>query len=765
LSGAFSIRRQALADSGYYDLIVTDGASGETVTIPRVQGLSSVAFYAQEAYDASTPRTDLYLDSFLLKPAAQSVVRPTGHTGAYNTENDPDNLIRNASIETNRFGKLFDAAIWYPNNAALFQDTTYSHSGRASLRIADRNVFWHRAEYRVEGLEIEPDRTYNISGYASSLEETTVDLLLEIGAYGGPENDPYPHQLIYLSDGDTRPGTWTKLSGSFQITETPTADRDYFDYTITHSASGERLTIPHVKGISMANVMVQEKYSAAEKRTDLYLDSFLFKGAPKNPARPAGHAGAGNPQNDPGNLIRNGSFETDSFSQKLQTGLWWPAVPGVNLTRLSDYSHSGSHSLMVSGRGEHWHMAMYRVGAEDLSVGHEYELSGYFSSLEKTRANLEITFWNALPGSNGQWASDTMILDHGSIAPGTWTKLGATFKLTKEGDSYVIACNGQSIRIPARYGIGCIEILPLLTPGTFNRKTDMYLDSFLMKDTTPKPSFPQLKGHANEPDTEDIDGTLSNNAGVEADLLWNDINFGLWFTNGAGYDVRFVDGFSHSGKQSVQIYNRKNGANTLLYRVEAGSIQYGAEYELSGWVAAAAKAKAKLMLQVYGYDGRGGYPAQTVPLSSAGVGQTFSNLKGTFAILYEDGVLYLNTAGGKTKIGACKGLSGIEFWVETEEEGLWPPDLYLDSFSLLIGRTAGNLSIAGAGADPEINSVMQGDSVEAILTGFSTPGSAGAGADGIVLIVSCAVILASAALIAIRLLKRRKAAQSAGEAG
>jgi hypothetical protein len=483
----------------------------------------------------------------------------------------------------------------------------------------------------------------------------------------------------------------------------------------------------------------------------------MCKGAAQHVAQPKGHAKAKNPQNDPDNLIDNGSFESDSFSSVLTNGLWYPSASNVKLARLSDYSHSGSHSLRVSNRELHWNRAMYRVDGNDLSVGHTYKLQGYVSSLERTRAELWIAVWAGAQDEKGIYPGDGILVDTETISPKGWQAVEATFTLSKVGDNYVISCAGKSVSIPVEYGVGCLEIEPQTQPGAYNVLTDMYIDSFSLKDvTSPRVAYPALEGHADEEDTENIDGNLIVNSSFEAELISGEQNCGLWFTNGTRYKTEFTKEFSHSGEKSVRIHDRKNGNNTLLFRVEGTGIKLDVEHELSGWLAASKEVKANLQLRVYGFDGKGNYPSEAVTLDAKTINSEWENFKSTFSIGFKDDALSLSTPEGETVIDGVEGLSSIEIWADTESDLLWEPDLYLDSFSLVAGKMVTDVVDGGADEDPLINSVKVEDGLTALRAGAQGESRPESGINGVVMICSAAAILASFVLMRLRVTRFRR---------
>ncbi len=770
LGGTFTVASTPNAvNNSKVDLTVTYGSN--SFVIENVSGLSAIQIAVQEPYNSSIVRPDMYLDSFLLKAASlPPPTDPTGHAGAMNTETDPDNLIGNASFETNELGTGMNFGKWYPDGndaTSIALDSTYSHSGNSSLKISNRNEFWHRADFRVEGGQIAIDREYLVSGYASALETADVELIIEIFGYGGSAENPYPSKSIVLSAGTAKPGEWTRLSGTFKINQSPNNDTGYYNYTISYSAGGEKYIISHIKGISGIQVMTQEKYSLATPRTNLYLDSFLFKMNEKiGPAvRPTGHTNAANTAEDFDNLIENASFETDQFASDLQMGLWYP-VPNTNtvLTQLSDYSHSGSHSLQVSGRTEFWHRAMFRVDCNDFVIGHEYELSGYASSLRDTGAEMWIVLWGH--DNSGGYPSAQIRLTSASISPSAWKKLSAKFKVKRQGADYILESGDQTVKLSGAAGLDTIEVFIQTQYGVQNNLTDMYLDSFLLKDLTGTNSnIPSPTGSVNAPDTEALDDNLINNAGFETDLFYNALNFGIWFTNGKKYKIEQTATYSHSGSHSVRIFNRKSANNTLIYRVDATMIKYGTSYDLSAYIAARQETKAKLLLTVYGYDGEGHYPNKTSELSKKSV-KDFTQLSGEFTVRYDKDTLYLNSADGTIEIGKCKGLSGIEFYVITDDnDANYTTDLYFDSFALLAGSkdSSGNPSISASGEEDPTAS--RSDIAEGINKNTSVTPSGNAtqktSVPYLFIIIACAVIIAgSTILIAWLFFHRKKYFQS-----
>ena len=729
LSADFTIYQTASPqDPSKVDLTISYG--DQIAVVAGVTGLSVVQITIQEPFNDSDSRPDLYLDSFLLQDITPPPSRPTGHTGAPDPSLNTSNLLHNGGFETDDLGSEMAFEQWYPDpvSVSLTRDTTYSHSGTSSLLVGRREEHWNRPAYRIAGEKLALAHTYELSGYASSLENTEVELILEIFGYAGPEdNRTYPSQSLTLSRSAVSPGTWTGLSGAFTVTQVPAEEEGLYDLWISWSG-GADVVIEDVYGLSGILLMVQEPYSAATPRTDLYLDSFLLQDITPPPSRPAGHAGAPGTESDPDNLIENPGFEQADFvSGEYAFGKWYTMAgcPAI-LTQDTSYSHSGAASLLVSGRELFWHRAEYRVEGGQITLGDPYEISGYISSAENANVELLLQIYGYGGPADDPYPSVVITADRKTVSPGRWTKLSAVMTVTaaRHAESgyydYTVTVGNDVYTLSHVRGLSSVQIMPQEAYSSATPRPDLYLDTFLMKNTAPPaPAQPLPTGHTGAPDTEEFEGNLINNSGFETDLFADSLQVGLWFTNGSSYGVEQVPSYSHSGGHSARIYNRRSAGDTLLYRVEGNSLQLDTPYTLSGYAAAPAGTKAMLMLSVYGYAGEEDqrtYPQQTLVISQAAI-QDWTLLEAGFTLHYADGRLSVESGGQTVDIGECIGLSLIEFYVATDETAEnYTGDLYLDSFSLM----------AGAGSGTDIPAPPDEDSIPLLQeNGEDTAGAAG----------------------------------------
>lgn len=481
LAGEFKITQQKSEKEDLCNLVIS-WSGGKDVTIQDVIGLSAVRIMPQEAYNAATPRADLYLDSFLLEDITPAPEAPTGHSNQENTELLSDNLIKNGSFEKSDFVlEEYVLDKWYTMEgcpATLTQDSTFSHSGKASLKVSGREEFWHRAEYRVEGSNFIMGDSYEVAGYVSALEDTNVEMLLQVYAFGGPESNPYPNQLITVDTDAVKAGEWTKLSAMFKVTVKKNSEAGYYDYTITVDGNNNSYTIPHVKGLSLVQLMVQEAYSEVTPRTDLYLDSFVMRNQTKrNMPIPTGHVGAADTEDILGNLINNSSFESDLYEDEMNFGLWFTNAKNYNVEQCSKYSHSGSYSTRIFNRKAANHSLLYRVEGSNVELGTEYTLSGFVAAALKTDVELILTVYGyAGPENNRTYPSQTIVLDRETVKD--WIELAGNFTVDmKDGQLYLKTSKG-TVNIGKCLGLSNIEFYVMTDETVENYTTDLYLDTF-----------------------------------------------------------------------------------------------------------------------------------------------------------------------------------------------------------------------------------------------------------------------------------------------
>ncbi|MDR2157100.1 MAG: carbohydrate binding domain-containing protein, partial [Clostridiales Family XIII bacterium] len=572
----------------------------------QTQDFRGVDNFLLNFYFNTAGTDDFWIDSFLLKQTAAPP--PSGHANAPNPANDPDNIFNNASVEADDFSAGMTTGKWYPNGATLARDTSYSHSGAASLRVSGRNLFWHRAEYNVEPGKFAQNKNHQLSCYASSLEAARAELRVEVFGYGGGgDGNGYPSASVVWPAVDTAPGQWAALGGTFKVKQVANADEGFYDLEITHDASGlaSPLTVTHVKGLSSVRIYVQEAYGEATPRTDLYLDSFLLK--PEVAAPPSGHANAPNPADDPENMINNASFENEGnfgTPAAAAAGTWYPSASGPTVARDDTYSHSGAHSLKMTGRTTGAQSPRYKINGADLMLGKKYDVSGFIGVPDDTRAlmGMQILAWDSVI----YWKSATVNLSlwrEVKRADG-WTEFSSELMLTREptataGDyEYTLTYGRATHKFLAADGNLSLQLY-------FNTEdtNDLWLDSFLLKPKSGEiPDRPT--GIGSYGDTQDTQGNLIQNASFEDDDFAADWGtHDKWYTlPGVGTLARLTD-YSHGGSGSLRIGDRVNSSVSAWKSINGSQISLLKDYNISGYVSAREALNAQLSIEVYGYGG------------------------------------------------------------------------------------------------------------------------------------------------------------------
>ncbi len=710
LASSFTLTKTVnTTNSSKYDITLASGT--QSVTVEYVDGLAVIEIMVQEAYHANIDCPDLYMDSFLLKEVPKEVEKlyPSGHQNGTNTEKDADNMIHNSSFETNNFTSAVVNGTWYNNGAAIEQFASASQSGSNSLRVSDRTAHWNRAQYRVDGSEFIFGRDYNLSGYVASEAATTVELMVGIWGYGGSAENPYPVQYITLDSGIATIDKWLKLEGDFSITQKQNAaDASKYDLTVTYGE--QSVIIEGVSGLSAVELFVQEAYHPNTDCPDLYMDSFLLKDVTLESAKPTGHTGATDTSKNQNNIIKNGGFEKNDYAKENVSGKWYADPSSATLKNDTTFSHSGKSSLLISNREEHWNRATYQVIAEELILGHTYALSGYISSTEDVSAELMVEVCGyAGTETNRTYPSQYFTIDAANVTAGCWSKLSGEFTITQketsqEGiyDLVISWSGGEDIIIQNVKGLSAIRIMPQETYSAAKGRADLYLDSFLLVDVTPKAAAP--KGHSNQTNTQNLSGNLIKNGSFENnDFVHGGYVLDKWYTaEGCLAKLSQDKTFSHSGKASLKITNREEFWNRAEYRIEGSNFIMGDEYKVSGYVSSPEDTNAEMYIQVYGYGGPSSdpYPSQLISVDKAAVkAGKWTELSATFKITvkhngeagYYDYTITVGGTDATYTIKHVKGLSLVQLMVqETYSEVTPRADLYLDSFSL-VNQTKRNM--------------------------------------------------------------------------